>query len=435
MNLTLETIFGADEVAPPGYAGGAFCDPSDGGAGCGTTIVDSPRGVIPPAVDGTGSAGAWNTGASYTLVAGLVDSGRAIEHPDELIYTAEDSHQHSTWLCGFWFKVGSLAAEQGVIAFAQATSAQVYLSVLTTGQWRFSRGSYLGGTTLRTSNETTTADAIVHVEIVYTGHTSTGSFRVKINGVELTWDGATTGLNTSSGTATGIYLKSSVATVDSFYVYSGDSGFAAGDTWITDGRLPRMTTMRPVSQGNQNDFDRYSGTKGTNITFIGAGNTTNYQYVDDDQADSPLTHLRAIGTGSQDSWIMGGLEAEADAILVVQTSMCNREEADPLNDSHEWWISGTAYNISAYGTYVDSDYTFLLPGGQWKHTTRHWPSRPSDFSAWSASDLSAPEIGLKSLAAVDVHCSQALIIVLWLSSVTPSASDGLYTLAQTGVDW
>ena len=435
MNLTLETIEGFDGMAPSGYTGGAFCHPDDGGAGCGTTIGDNPRGVIPPSVDGTGSASTWSITGGFTLAAGLTDSGQCVEHPDSLTYTAEDAHQHSTWLCGFRYKAGSLAAEQGVIGFGQSTTMQVYLSITTGGAWKFSRGSYLGGTTLRTASETVAANDEVHVEIVYTGHASTGSFRVKVNGTSLTWDGATTGLNTGPGTATGLMFSTTVGSVDSAYVYSGDSGFVDGDTHATSGFLPRFTTLRPTSQGGQSDFDRYSGTKGTNVVFIGAGNSTNYQYVDDTQADSPLTHLRSNGTGTQDSWVFEAIAANAGTILVVQTSFCNREEADPLNDSHEVWISGTAYNISAYGTYVDSDYTYLLPGGQWKHTARHWPTRPSDFAAWQPSDFSAFQAGLNSLAAVDVHCAQALLLVLYHEAQSAAASDGLYTLAQTGVDW
>lgn len=434
--ISLRSLESFDYVAQSGKNAGSTCVlvPGVGETGCGAPISNL-FGTIPPSQQSGQSV--WGT-AGYDLVTGWSGVGHALDNPNNVAFVLQNSNTADTWVVGFHAKLDDFAAVSQLISFGTSSPGRdISADVNTSGKVELYRGGAGAGagTLFSTSNETLTAASDFQVEVAIYKHDTAGTLDIRINGTSLTWDTAFTDTNAACAA---VFWKSTKLRLDDVYVYAGNtSGYAESDRLASTARLPLIKTLLPVSQGGQHDWERFSGTTGSAgvdpPTSDGAGDTTNWSYLDDSENDSPCSYVQSEFTNDQDSWTLAGLTStEAGEIVAFLTSFCMVGE-NVVNVSHEVWLSGTAYQIDDLSQFADGMYGPTNTGAQWHYTCRHWNLNPATQASWAVSSFAALEVGVNSLSNIDAKISQARGIVLYYAPQA-AAAEGLYTLAQTGVD-
>ena len=185
------------------------------------------------------------------------------------------------------------------------------------------------------------------------------------------------------------------------------------DFFATPSHIPILTSLTPESQGSESGWNRYTDPGG----LIGAGDSTNYTYVDELPADQEATHLRPAAASSRDSWMLSPLSSAAGTIFAVMsnvnaTSVSGGTGTTRPRVGHLFIIGGVEYQHpdDAEFAWLDGPYAI-----SWQMTTRWWASNPST-RGWAPSDFITPiEFGVydSSNVAGDVAVSQASVLVLW----------------------
>lgn len=375
--------------------------------------VHGPR----PPNAGTGAA--LFSVTSYTLGAGLDGTGKSLVAPVNAFFTYEAAHSYDGQGVGGLFKVGSLASVQSVFVFGSATSGLLALEInATTGTWRI-RNLKTGTPTLATSVETTTPGAIPFVEACVYVHATLGAFEVRVNGFPLTWDSASTNVDTKRAAAstlmTGVNLNTTVGAYGPIYGHAGNGMFDETDFKGSPTRLPKASTLFPVSQGEYFGFLKDTGA---------AGDGSNYNRVDEATASvADYLKCNSVVVGlSKDSWIFSDIPAEAGEILAVQSSyLTNGGTDDERHDSHFYRKGGIDYTNGD-----DLLHEWLGVNPQFKWSARYWQT--GSGRGWLASDLIESEWGIANLAtASPMQIAQARVMVLWLAPLpvteTPTIAD------------
>ena len=396
--------------------------------------LNAVHGPVPPNAD-TGDARWSFSSTGYTLNSpGLYGIGQSISRPNAVTFTFENGTSHPGVRVRFAFKVSAFTGtrvlcKSGALQMEVTSGGLLQRNNTTTGSVVTSSGSAI-------------STGVVHVlEFAFYSSTTDGAYRIHLDGVEDTSLSAN-GLNTKgAGSNPGtVVFNETNATFDLFIdnmrCDASDSAlsgaFDSGDMMTSPTVVPRMATVVPTAQGNYANFGQ-CGDHATADPFClvsGGASSTNYTFVNDVPSDEKKSFLQSSTANQRESWACGNLPAEVGTIYMVQTDMAVWGDGASRDDFHFLRIGGTDYDHAQ-----NANFEFIGVGAQIGWTCRMWATNPATSGAWSPSDFPL-ECGQKCTAGgAPLGVTQVAIIIDYLAVQAASPDSGLYTLAQTGVDW
>lgn len=417
-----------------------------------------------PGLDKSDPSGWEESGALYSLTVGPYGDDIAIiptgtDSPTGRVWyttTDEFTFPWDTHLVGAWVEVGALGSNQTIVSVGEIgwtdpageDASCMLLRVNPTGKYEVVR--YLQGNLVQLL-ATSVEDAVVGWQQFEFGvyfHASNGAFDVKVNGNFLTWDNATSGMQTTDFLAVDLYsmvydFTSPTTRIAHPYFFAGNGGFVAGDFKTSPGNLVRTWYMTPAGPGTHNDFSRYTGEP---VTLIGAGNSLNWEYVSDAPSDGPMTFLRGTGASKRQSVMLAGLSSSALSVINVMLQVttgkfqANGYQFDnyPEADEHyELYFGGVPFNNGAENHFFHADNFDSIDAGQ-GILSRPFTVKPDGSGAWAPSDLTGGiEAGVSTDAVsvnIDIVVSSIALLVLGTTSapVPPVVDEDCPTGPETG---
>jgi len=273
-----------------------------------------------------------------------------------------------TITCGFawkWTSAAAGATSNSIASFREATTIQVEVRALSSGQLRVSAGP-----NTYDSTQITLPDTWYFIELTAVIHASAGSFELRVNGE--TWL-SQTGIdttNTANNYATRFYFgntggSGTAGTMDYDDLYIRDDGTFLGDC--------RVAYLAPNGNGNHSDF-----------TGSDADSTDNYLLVDE-ASNSEADYVESSTVGHIDTYAMGSLPSTPSTIHGVQQVVNARKtDASVVNMRHVIRQGGTNYEGSDVA--VGDSSAFL---------TRVLETDPDTAAAWTGSGIDSMESGQK----------------------------------------
>lgn len=425
--------------------GAPGCSVAQGGLGCGVPLDldDSDEHVYGPRFSLAREPPCrWEFSEApiYTFADGPFPGDRALlpavldTATDFISYALPETavEPKDTFLCGFWLFPGRSGTTRRVVTVGDSTSNpagySLGLQLNAADQWELRTRHNSGPETLlATATGAPSVVAWQHVEFIYRAHTTLGAWIVRINGVDLTWDSAATGRDTIAGqppsTIWGWQIQSSVNLIAHPYFYYGDGGFDASDMKASPGRLPRISSLRPISQGSNSAWDRWAGDP---RALVGSGNSTNWTYVSAAPDDAQLTSLRSATASARDSWNLEPLSSDALSIIAVMSQVslvCPSylETSYPFGSlRHELYDGATPVESDTEHAahYPDQDEV-----DDFRIGARQFATAPAG-GAWEPSHLtSGIQMGVRNADGTEYWIGGAQLLVLWAGAPVPSTPD------------
>lgn len=221
-----------------------------------------------------------------------------------------------------------------------------------------------------------------HIEVRIKLSATVGEYEVRIDGVQLLLE---TGLDTLP-TATTVYNALMFApngggknNIDDLYLLS-TSG-ADNNTFLHDGtRVPRITVLRPRSNGNVNNFSSF-----------GSGSPSNFETVDDALSNQDTDYVSTQGIGIEEDYVVQSFaNVGITPTVVFGAQVCNTSknvEVTAHDYKDEMVIAGTRYDNGVTQVPLLDQYTvsiFLRD------------TDPSDDADWTEAKIAALGCGFKT---------------------------------------
>lgn len=149
----------------------------------------------------------------------------------------------------------------------------------------------------------------------------------------------------------------------------------------------QSSVFRPNAVGNSNVCQRY-----TEWVFIGAGNATNYTYVDDELGNT-ATNLRSWdAVERQDTYNIPNSNPVSQAGIIDSVSIHWKHRDSHTGVPDDAWVRPIVRKGGAnyYGNWINNP-TKILKAYSYK-----WTLDPSDAAAWTWADIDGMEIGFGS---------------------------------------
>ncbi len=262
------------------------------------------------------------------------------------VYKAFPSAQ--TVIAGGWFYPASFGSGAGTIfAFLDSASAQIDLRIGSTGALSVTRN----GSVLGTSSLTLSDSVWVHIEMKVKIDNTTGTYEVRVNGVN--WVSGTGADTQNTGNATVnqfavTQTRASGGSLTPFMFVKGvyvldNSGSVANDFL---GQV-RVTCLRPSAIGNYSDWTPTFG--------------NNMGSVEDTVLDGDLSFNMASSAGQVDTYEIQDCPASSGTVYGIQHVMGARQDAGATRTIRAKQRSaGVDYNgtsqtlTTAYQFYLDA---------------------------------------------------------------------------------
>lgn len=179
------------------------------------------------------------------------------------------------------------------------------------------------------------------------------------------------------------------------------------------------TTFRPNAVGTANENERCE-----NGTYVGAGDATNYTYIDEETADNKITYLR-------NNW--------------------SSTDRDSYNIPNNPGFTGTINYVSLYGTiksgYPHGSLYFGLRCGaipayydstifqpypcDWALYSYTWTINPGTSLAWTWANINDLEIGFITGGTSNCYCTQLYLVVNHIENISPHIhTTQMYTMVN-----
>jgi hypothetical protein len=238
----------------------------------------------------------------------------------------------------------------------------------TNGRFNFYRltDQYTGTLLGSTANNIILTATWYYIEAEIVLGSSTGTFKLYVNGVKVM---DLSGLNNVNG---------SLVTADRFYVNLNSPGgnFYMDDFYLTDTATRigecRVETLRPSADTATKQFAPNSG-------------TANFSRVNETLVDGDTSYVQASAVGNRDLYSLGALSATPASIYAVNVvSFAEKTDA----------TSRTLYN-SVQSNSTDSDGVAQTLLSSYARLDRIMETDPSGGGAWSAARVNALLVGPK----------------------------------------
>lgn len=278
--------------------------------------------------------------------------------------------EKSTVVVGFAFRTTKMPTTNlDVIKFLTVNGLQCMINITSDGKIRLIRGT----TELEASAAGVIAiDTWYYIEAKVVFHNTTGSFIVKVDGVEK--------LNTSS---VGTCQQAATATCGAILFNSinptatpGEGSFF-DDIYIDDSDFHGDCIVESIAvngAGSHADFTPSAG--------------SNYENVDEATQDDDTTYNETNVVNEIDSFAMGSLASTATTIYGVMVEAIVRKTD-----------AGSAQAIKLLCRSGGTDYlssSDLYLGTSFKSYFGIWETNPADSAAWEDADIAAMECGVKA---------------------------------------
>lgn len=341
----------------------------DGFDSYGTSNGSFPTGLD---VEYSGLASQTNT----IIVDGRTPGGKAVaighNTTARFIETPSFGNQ-TTWIIGFGFKPGVSfdSTDTVILSLMDSGSQQVTLNITASGQLQLRRGA-VNGTTLGTSTATLSTNSWHYIELKVTIGNS-GSYEVRLNGVNILSDGTEDTQNTANARAQTLRLYGATDSsvdirwaYDDLYIANSDSGDEVSDF---QGSLV-VRTIFVDGDGDESDFTPSAG--------------SNYQCVDDNPANGDTDYVESGTVGHRDLYTVSGV-AMTNIKGVVVKARVRETDGTPFNVKLPVKIDGTVYNDSGQAV------------GSTDYVARHrvLGRNPDTGAAWTASEINDTQFGIE----------------------------------------
>lgn len=318
-----------------------------------------------------GSVTDTNIAPAYALpphAAGLIMGGNAVGYYEKTLLAAL-----TTFVCGTWFRTGSLANASLILAFMDsATPANIHVSVRydTSGHITLCRDA----TVLATSTNVLAINTWYHIEVKATIDDSTGAYEVKVDGTSVNWIPAATNKDTRNA---------GNASIGSVRIYSRNANDLGG---VTNHRFQDFYVL-DTTGAVANDF--IGPCRFAIIRPVGVGNSAqwtgnyadNFANVADQQGDGDTTFNQDATAGHIDLFTMTNVPT--GTIHAIQHVLMARKDAGAARTIRpKTRIGGTNYDgatVSLAATYV--------------FVTEPVSVSPATTAAWDDAEIDGAEFG------------------------------------------
>lgn len=273
------------------------------------------------------------------------------------------SGSYSSVVVGFALYVGIVSSAANLLVLREGATNHLLLSFDSIGRFVVKRGT----TTLGTSTEFVSPNTWVYVEFKATINDTTGSFEVRLNGVNVL---SATGIDTRNGGTTGLIDNFFLSThqnakFDDFYIC--DTSGSSNNDFLGDCRID---TILPNSDGFY--------TNGTPST-----GTAHYACVDENPPNT-TDYISMDVVSQRDSYGYPDIAAlSSSAIYGVQLNAYWMKD-DAGSRSAATFVRSVSTNADGASVSLPSSFTF---------NTQIFPTDPDTSAAWTQSAINAAEFG------------------------------------------
>lgn len=267
--------------------------------------------------------------------------------------------------------------ETGLISLLDGVAWQLAVGLNSAGTIYVARGGYAatGAAILATSSKVISPGIWFYLEFSSVINSTTGSFTVKVNGVQWLIGSALNTQATSNSSASGVAVGGSSnftsgLTIDYDDFYSRADGVFCGDC--------RVESLLP--SGN-----------GTTIQMTPGGTTihpSNYQQVDDNPSDDDTTYNIAGSAGLEDEYTYPALITATGNVQAVMTVPIMRTDSSSATAQSVYRSGGTDYVVGGTQTVGTTTYT-SYPDIQGHD--------PNISGPWTIAAINAAQFGVKRI--------------------------------------
>lgn len=305
----------------------------------------------------------WNHGGGSTSVANpRFGSGRCLRCTDSDSMTFDFGSALTTYGIAFAMSDREPSDDH---RFIQMGDLALYMYP-STGEIKLWRG----GATLLFTSATGILDGNYHwIAFAVTHHSSTGTFQMWVDNVDIT-GGQMTGLNTR-GTAAATLSNAAFVADNTIGPIDYDDLYWTDD--LTYHGEKRCASFYPSGNGNSSQLDGSDG-----------NSTDNYLLVDETTPDDDTTYVQSSTVNEIDTYAMGNMSDVSDVAAVYARNYVRKTDAAARESKTVLRSGGTDYLGSAkslISTYV-GDRTLYL-------------TDPATSAAWTPSGVDAVEVGIK----------------------------------------
>jgi hypothetical protein len=245
---------------------------------------------------------------------------------------------------------------------------------MSTGTTTYNLIATRAGTTLGTATAAITDGTWMYVEFKTTIHDTTGTFIVKVNGVEVLNLSSQDTRNGGTGYVDQVALgnpngNNSNHTIDfdDWYVLD-DTGSAPNNDFLGD---VRVAALLPNGAGNSTQMTASAG--------------SNYQTVDENTPNGDTDYVSETTVGEKDTYTMTNLPTNADAVYGVKEAVyARKDDAGAVTLRQVIRTGGTDYEGGDIA---------LLDSYKFFQAIRE--QNPNTTAAWTQSDIDGIEAGQK----------------------------------------
>lgn len=322
----------------------------------------------------------WTAYSAFTIASGGRNSTNRLYRSGN-IATGEYCYRdfpstYTNGVAGFAFKIGYLGGWMQLCSFSTGGTAQVSVQVDSTGKVAFCRGGNQFGAPSavieQTASAVITAGSEYFIEVKFEIHDTTGSYSVKLDGVEIL-------------SGTGVDTKVSGDTWNRFYIgYGGQSPYSGNygidDLYVCDlsGSTNndflgdcRVLTLFPDGAGNSTEFTPSSG--------------SNYACVDEASVDDDTSYVSSNIAADIDLYTFGALSYSPSAIYGVQLSATAKRDSGTRSLKQKSRVGGTTRDA---GSSVSLTTSYAVQSTVLE-------TDPDTAAAWTESGINASEFGFE----------------------------------------
>jgi hypothetical protein len=275
----------------------------------------------------------------------------------------------ATWIVGAAVYESTLVTAT-VISLLDSSAPQMEVRATNLGALQVVRG---GNTQLGiTANGILSPAVWYYLEFKATINNSTGSYEVRVNGVNVL-------------SATGVDTQDTANAYANQIMFSGTTQYSYDDIYMCDGTGStnndflgdvRVDTIFPTADGSSTDFTPSTG-------------TDNYAMVDDATPDSDSTYVSSSTLNDIDLYTYGDLQSLTGAVYGVQSLIFARKDDAGARSVAPVIKTGAT-------TAVGSDFAL---GASYTYGRQIFETNPANGStAWTISDVNNSEFGIKVTA-------------------------------------
>lgn len=280
----------------------------------------------------------------------------------------------STGILGAAVKIATAVVNaRSILSYTDAGTVQASLRINVDGTLSVMRGINTG-TVLATSVLALSAATFYYIEFKCTIHNTTGSYEVRVNGVNWVSGSSADTSSTANNTANGISVgwdgnPNCIATIEDVYVCD-TSGPRCND-FLGDVRVDLLTT---VGDGTYTDFTPDTGTAHWSRVADVAPDTSSY--------------VTSSTSGHKDTYQFGDLTAVTGTIHGIQ--VCNAALKDDAG-------ARSIANVVRSGSTDEISATVALSTSQLFNVSVH-ETDPNTSAAWTEAGVNAAQFGVKVAA-------------------------------------